>query len=85
MPVARYVRLCRRSFDLIYLDPPFRMPEKPGVLEEIGRLGLLDPAGTLIIHVPREEDLGPISGFYLSDTRYYGRSTLHFFRGSRLR
>ena len=57
-PAMRYIRLCRTTFDLIYADPPFRMSGKTAVLTEIQRRDLLARDGTLIIHAPREEDLG---------------------------
>ena len=80
-PALRYIRLCHATFDLIYLDPPFRMAGKPAVVAEIQRRNLLAPTGTLVIHVPRQEDLGrPAADLELSDTRIYGGSVLYFYR-----
>ena len=58
LPVEHFLRREKRSFDLIFLDPPFRQPGKPDVLRHIARAGLLAAGGTLVIHLPKEEEKG---------------------------
>jgi 16S rRNA (guanine966-N2)-methyltransferase len=82
MPARRF--LTRRSsevFDYIYLDPPFAMKGKEELLACISAGELLHPAGTVIIHSPREENLPEqIASLSLADRRRYGRSVLSFYR-----
>jgi 16S rRNA (guanine(966)-N(2))-methyltransferase RsmD len=58
LPVEHYLRRAKRSFDLIFLDPPFRQRGKLEVLELVAARGVLRHGGTLIIHLPKEEEKG---------------------------
>jgi 16S rRNA (guanine966-N2)-methyltransferase len=81
MPVERYVRSARRSFNLIFLDPPYNQPGTLEVLRIIAARRLLEPGGTLVIHTPREEPApDQIGQLALSDRRTYGRAVLSFYQ-----
>jgi 16S rRNA (guanine966-N2)-methyltransferase len=81
VPALRYLRQAREAFDYIYLDPPFALAGKTSLLERIDANLLLRPAGTAIIHAPREEELPErIGNLGLTDRRRYGRSVLSFYR-----
>jgi 16S rRNA (guanine(966)-N(2))-methyltransferase RsmD len=92
LPVEHFLRRVKLSFDLIFLDPPYRQRGKIGVLELIADRGILAQAGTLIIHVPKEEEkafateVGPGvdssqgGRLRLADRRLYGGSLLLFYR-----
>lgn len=92
LPVEHFLRRVKLNFDLIFLDPPFRQKGKVEVLELIAARGILTQAGTLVIHVPKEEEkafptvVGPenaaaASGrLRLADRRLYGGSLLLFYR-----
>lgn len=80
MPVERFFRRGMGSFDTIYLDPPFPMPGKPGLVASAAS-GLLAEGGRLIIHHPSEETWPEtVGGLACYDVRSYGRSLLRFFR-----
>jgi 16S rRNA G966 N2-methylase RsmD len=80
------------QFDLIFLDPPFRQRGKIEVLELIAARAILVQEGTLIIHVPKEEeeafpavigsgdDPAEVGRLRLADRRLYGGSLLLFYR-----
>ena len=55
LPVEHYLRRVKRSFDLIFLDPPFGQPGKLEVLRLIAARGVLGGGGILIIHLSKEE------------------------------
>ncbi|UCF96015.1 MAG: 16S rRNA (guanine(966)-N(2))-methyltransferase RsmD [Spirochaetaceae bacterium] len=58
LPVEHFLRRGKRSFDLIFADPPFRQRGKPEVLNLIADREILAGGGTLIIHLSKEEEKG---------------------------
>jgi 16S rRNA (guanine966-N2)-methyltransferase len=56
LPVEHYLRRVKRSFDRIFLDPPFRQRAKLEVLQLIAARRILAEGGTLIIHLSKEEE-----------------------------
>lgn len=83
MPVERFVRVYKGSFDLIYSDPPFIKQGEIGLLENIDSKGLLNKEGQLLLHAPKEAAVPEaIGSLKLSDKRAYGRSILYFFKYS---
>lgn len=65
LPVEHYLRRVKRSFDRIFLDPPFRQRGKLEVLQLIAARRILDQGGILIIHLSKEEEKSfpPAIGF----------------------
>ncbi len=55
VPVEHYLRRVKSSFDLVFLDPPFRQRGKLEVLQLIADRGILAPGGMLTIHLSKEE------------------------------
>jgi 16S rRNA (guanine(966)-N(2))-methyltransferase RsmD len=56
VPVEHFLRRVKRSFALVFLDPPFRQRGKLEVLELIARREILHRGGTLIVHLFKEEE-----------------------------
>lgn len=82
MRVERYLATTREQFDLVFLDPPFRYPNKHTLLELVDRKRVLRPGGRLLIHHPRSDDLPPRVGYLTrSDIRTYGGSIVDFYVG----
>jgi 16S rRNA (guanine(966)-N(2))-methyltransferase RsmD len=80
MPVERFIHSDSRTFDIVFLDPPFDFREKGLILDEVGRTLLADE-GLAIIHLHRSEKLPTVrEALALSDRREYGQSILLFFR-----
>jgi len=81
MSAEKYMSICNRTFDLVYMDPPFPMGEKIKLIERASKTGVLAPEGRLIIHYPSEEKWPEAVGdFTVYDRRAYGRSILLFFK-----
>jgi 16S rRNA (guanine966-N2)-methyltransferase len=92
LPVEHFLRRVKLRFDLIFLDPPFRQRGKIEVLELIAARAILAQAGTLLIHVPKEEeetfpsvvgtsdDSARGGRLRLADRRLYGGSLLLFYQ-----
>ncbi len=67
------------SFDLIFLDPPYRMDTAP-VCSLIMRLNLLRPGGTLIVEHAREKEPAIQPPLRLTDRRVYGAAGIGFYQ-----
>lgn len=84
VPVSRAIRLLarrRESFDMIFLDPPYRRNWVEACLEMIARGNLLRPSGTLIVeHSTREQPKPEYGSLMLQDQRNYGDTLLSFFK-----
>lgn len=84
MPVQKYLKMKNRTFDLIYLDPPFPMEDKQKLVELADSMEALVPGGMLLIHYPGEEKWPDrIGSLEVVDHRKYGRSELLFFKNCR--
>jgi len=75
--VFRFVRSATEDCDFIFADPPYDMPELPGLANRVFERGLLRPGGTMAIEHPamRKMDASP----YLTETRKYGHSSFSFY------
>ena len=81
MPDQRAVRLLteeRAVFDLIYLDPPYRMDLTP-VLAAVMQGGLLASAGMIIAEHDAKTEPVPPAGLYLARQKVYRDTALSFF------
>ena len=76
-----YVKRASRSFDFIFLDPPFPYRHKKDLLISVAKSPLMSGTSLLLLHLPGEEleDCQPPQ-LVLKDTREYGRSLLNFYR-----
>jgi 16S rRNA (guanine(966)-N(2))-methyltransferase RsmD len=68
--VFRFINTCARSFDLIFADPPYSLPELEKIPELIFRNRLLNAGGLLILEHPKEYDFSRFPGF--EQKRTYG-------------
>lgn len=76
----RFLANARGSFDYVFLDPPFRYPDKTRLLRAVGERNVLASDGRVLIHHPREDDLPEEVGVLVRiDSRSYGRSIVDFF------
>jgi 16S rRNA (guanine(966)-N(2))-methyltransferase RsmD len=79
-PVDHYLRRARTPFDYIFLDPPFAMPEKIGMIRTILTHRRLKAGGKVILHLPREERAEEeLDMLRLFRRERYGRSVLLFY------
>ncbi len=80
MAAERFIVETADHFDLIFLDPPFRLEGKERLIELIEERGLLREGGLLLIHHPEEESLPEaIGSLRCVDRRRYGRSIVLFY------
>jgi len=80
MPAELYVKRAKKSFNIIFLDPPFTYKYKWELVEKIASCRLSSNGTKVLIHRPREDfPKNPISNMEKYDTREYGRSIVDFF------
>ncbi len=80
--VLRFIPTAKRTYDIVYADPPFPMGNKIAIAQAVARQGLLTDGGFFIIHLPKEEVHqwpDAIAPLVCTDERFYGRSTLRFY------
>lgn len=83
--VLRFIPTTKRTYDIVYADPPFPMAKKVALAQAVDKNGVLAEGGLFIIHFPKEEVKewpAAIGSLQLSDQRFYGRSTLRFYTKS---
>ena len=79
--IGRYART-HRTFDLIYLDPPFTVPELfPQVMDALSNGALVREGGSVVIRSRQELSMPERAGV-LEKVREkrYGISTVHFYQ-----
>jgi len=83
MSAELYVQRAKRSFDIIFLDPPFPYQYKWELTARIAASALAHEGTLILIHRPRQdypkEDIPLLSK---TDSRAYGRSVVDFFTKS---
>jgi 16S rRNA (guanine(966)-N(2))-methyltransferase RsmD len=80
-PVERFLRSNLRSWDIVFLDPPFAAEGKGAILDVACQKPHLAEGGLAIIHLHTAEKLPTERpGLELVDRREYGQSLLLFFR-----
>ena len=67
------------AFDLIFLDPPYRMTAVP-VCRAIAQLGLLKPEGMIIVEHDRNTPPDILPPLRQTDRREYGAAGLSFYQ-----
>lgn len=72
---------CTDQYDIIMVDPPFKMEKKEELLKIIEGKDLLKKNGILIIHLPKKEELSEnIGKLHNYDIRSYGLNKILFFK-----
>lgn len=80
MAVELFIKRCKKTYDYIFLDPPFPYKFRKELIESISEKNLLNEGGSVIIHYPHEDPLPEkIGNLKRNDHRIYGRSNVDFF------
>jgi 16S rRNA (guanine(966)-N(2))-methyltransferase RsmD len=86
MAVEHYIRRARRSFGVIFCDPPFAYRFRGDLVRAIAASPLIQTGSRLLLHRPQEdaswEDRGlacSVGGMVLEGSKRYGRSVVDFF------
>ena len=83
MSAELYVLRAQRSFDCVFLDPPFPYRFKLELLSRIAASPLVSDESVILLHRPREDteegENADLSALRKTETREYGRSVVDFF------
>ena len=81
MDVIKYLSSVKKSFDLIFADPPYNIETEQytQIVKTVFSNQLLNEQGVLVIEHSEREDLKKIFGFIQS--RKYGSNVFSFFKG----
>lgn len=81
MSAELFVKRAKRSFDIIFCDPPFPYKYKWELITSIAESPLMREGSLLLLHRPREDFCDAPSPFLaLEQSKEYGRSIVDFFR-----
>jgi 16S rRNA (guanine(966)-N(2))-methyltransferase RsmD len=84
MAAELYVLRAKRSFDIIFLDPPFPYQFKWDLMKNIASSLLLTNETKVLIHRPREDfQREDIPLMEKQESRDYGRSVVDFFKSTK--
>lgn len=85
MAVELFLQRCKRTFDILFFDPPFPYKHHLDLIEAVARRELLNPGGVALIHRPREKEMPrSVLQLELMDRREYGRSVVDFYGATSL-
>ena len=76
--VFRYLKSCRKQFDLIFSDAPYDLPGSEAVIETVFEEDLLRPEGLLIFEHSKKMNFSDRKYFW--QTRSYGSVQFSFFK-----
>jgi 16S rRNA G966 N2-methylase RsmD len=79
MAAELYVTRSKKSFDVIFCDPPFPYKYKRDLLQSIAASPLVHPGSRILLHRPRENRYNEIEMLSLETSKVYGRSVVDFF------
>ena len=82
--VKKFIKKTSKTYDYVFLDPPFKMHGKSHILRNLVAYGLLNAGSVCIIHAPRKEYMPLVFEDFLIiyDIRSYGGSILYFYQFS---
>ncbi len=78
MDVFRFLKLCRKQYDLIFADPPYELKNLADLPEAVLGRDLLLPGGWFILEHSRKHNFNEVPLFF--DERKYGNVHFSFFR-----
>lgn len=75
--VLRFIQKCPDTFDLIFVDPPYDLPQLPQLPQVVFERNLLGNSGLLILEHPSTRQIPAHPA--LIDTRKYGYTSFSFY------
>jgi len=83
MPVELYIKRAKRSFDIIFCDPPFPYKYKGELIQSIASSPIMKEGSRILLHHPGEDYSKNLpKELVLENSREYGRSVVNFFKFS---
>jgi len=70
-----------RSFDLVFLDPPYGAGEREPILERLADSPILAAGAIVVVEGPKRHPLPPVAGWRVTRERRYGDTLLTWLEG----
>ena len=77
--VYRFLRHAEGQYDLVFVDPPYRLQSAPDLPHKILEKGLLSPLGLIIMEHAARTKIPTNGTFSLVSERTFGSTTVSFF------
>jgi 16S rRNA (guanine(966)-N(2))-methyltransferase RsmD len=74
----KFIKFCTASYNIIFADPPYEMPDVDKIPEMIFEHNLLKPEGILILEHSKNYDFSGQAHYF--DKRIYGSVNFSFFK-----
>jgi len=74
----KYLKKCSKPYDVIFADPPYKMPDKGIIHKLVMGNDLLNKDGFFILEHKKGEDYSELAGFY--ESRNYGDVNFSIFK-----
>ncbi len=78
--VFRFIKSCRRQFDLVFADPPYALPTLPQIPDLVLESELLKPGGLLVFEHGKHHDFSQHPRFV--EHRAYGSVNFSLFKAT---
>ncbi len=79
--VYEYLKSCNKTFNYIFMDPPYGKNLIPPAIKLIAEKNILESGATIIAETENNEILpADISGISLTESRKYGKALLNFYK-----
>ena len=76
-----YLNRCKKRFDLIFLDPPYREKFLENALNRISEIDILKSGGIIVCEKPLDKTLSPVYGELRCTKEYrYGKTSIAIYR-----
>jgi len=76
--VLKFIPQCKQTFDFIFADPPYDLPQLPLLPQLIFKHQLLNPTGILVLEHPSTRKVVQLENFV--EQRKYGYSSFSIFQ-----
>ncbi|SEL86768.1 RsmD family RNA methyltransferase [Parapedobacter koreensis] len=76
--VLKFIPTCKDQFDLVFIDPPYELPQLPQLPSRIFAAGMLKPGGWLVLEHATARKIE--AQVHLVETRKYGYSSFSFYQ-----
>ncbi|MQF65172.1 16S rRNA (guanine(966)-N(2))-methyltransferase RsmD [SAR202 cluster bacterium AC-409-J13_OGT_754m] len=85
MTAERALEVLEGPYNLVLMDPPYKMKDLSSVLTVIGETKMLEADGMVVVGHSKHSDLSDTYGSLLRfDSRRYGDSMVEFYQGTKI-
>lgn len=84
MSVELYIKRAKRSFDIVFCDPPFPYRYKNELVSSLCKSMIIARQSLVVFHHPKYEKLETPENFLIRETKIFGASAVDFIQGKEI-